>query len=155
MYCILSYAYETVLKLASEEYTVHPRLLLYYRRMLMNRQEVLTQLAKLCVLSLSFHQIGVLLPTFEDVKQFQSELVTKLDGVPDWVLNLHVKTIRHIETERGVSIRFLHNVHHARGQTFSAFYMSSRLTEEQKSQYVFTLLPAMVHTKPIITFDDT
>jgi len=120
----------------------------------MNRQEAITQLAELSVVAQSNQVIGVFLPSFEDVNQFYSELVTKLDEVPKWLLGLRVRNCRLIETNRGTRIRFLHSVRQGRGETFDMFYLSSKLTEKQKSQYVFDLLPAMVHSKPIITFED-
>ena len=117
----------------------------------MNRQEAVTQLAQLCVLTTD-KTIGVLLPSFADVKLFQKELVAKLDGVPDWLVKRPVQNYSIIKTDNGNQIRFLKSGHETRGMTFNAFYISSRLTEEQRSEYVFSYL-TMPH-QSIITFDD-
>lgn len=117
----------------------------------MNRQEAIIQLAQLCVLTTD-KTIGVLLPSFEDVKLFQRELVAKLDEVPKWLLKLTTRNVKHIETENGTTMWFLHSGRSSRGRTFNAFYISSRLTDEQKSEYVFSYL-TMPH-QTLITFED-
>lgn len=118
----------------------------------MNRQEAVTQIAQLCVLTTD-KTIGVILPSFEDVKLFKKELVAKLDEVPEWLMTCPVQNTRIIRTRDGTQIRFLTSGHETRGLTFNGFYISSRLTEEQKSEYVFSYL-AMPH-QTLITFDDT
>ena len=121
----------------------------------MNRSEVIIQIAQICALSHGNITIGVLLPTYEDVKMFKAELLLKLNEIPTWLCKpLITATNRLIETDNFTRVCFLHSVHHAKGQSFNSFYLSSRLTEKQKSQYIFDLLPAMVHAKPIITFED-
>ena len=117
----------------------------------MNRQEAITQIAQLCVLS-NEKTIGVILPSFEDVKLFQKELVAKLDEVPNWLLKRTVQNVKVIKTENGTLIRFLNSVRQSRGMTFDAFYISSRLTKEQRSEYVFSYL-TMPH-RTMITFED-
>lgn len=123
----------------------------------MNRQEAVTQIAQYCVLSLQQDTIGVLLPTMIDTKSFQAEVVDKLNEVPEWLeCGLTVCTMRHLQTKRGASIRFLHNVNHARGLNFDYFYVSSRLEGDQLTQYVFALMPILSSSgqNKIVTFDD-
>lgn len=122
----------------------------------MNREEAVIQLAQLSVVpALGDQTIGVLLPSFADVKKFRQELLAKLQEIPKWLsMPMVMNNTRYVEMENGFRIHFLHTVRSARGRTFNAFYISSRLTEKQKTQYVFDLLPAMVHSRPILTFDD-
>ena len=117
----------------------------------MNRQEAIIQLAQLCVLTTD-KTIGVLLPSVADVKLFQKELVTKLNGVPDWLVKRRVQNFTMITTETNNKIRFLKSGYETRGMAFNAFYISSRLTDEQKSEYVFSYL-TMPH-QTLITFED-
>lgn len=123
----------------------------------MTRTQLLERLAQVIVLvSNASHTTGIILPSYRDVKQFNFELCSMLHSVPRWLDLGQVtkKTIRQIDHGYYASIVFLNDISHARGRSFNTIYISDRCTEEQKSQFMFNIMPTMVHGK-VETFEDS
>lgn len=116
----------------------------------MTRTELLERLAQVIILVPNAAQTtGIILPSFKDVKQFNYDLCCLLHSVPKWLDLGQVsrKTIRQIDHGYYASIVFLNDVNHSRGRSFNAIYISDRCSDEQKSQFVFNLMPALTHGK--------
>lgn len=122
----------------------------------MIRQELLYKLAQLIYLVPNAQMtIGVILPSFAEVKRFHSDLNVLLDEMPGWVNPKAVvrNTKRVIEFGQTGSIVLLHSVHDGRGRSFNSMFLSSRLLEDQKTQFMFNIMPTMLHGT-IETFED-
>lgn len=121
----------------------------------MTREEAITNIAQLCVFTHVGTTVGILLPSYEDVRRFQAEVVAMLEPLPKWVFpGLHRKTIRQIETTAGTRISFMNNVHHTRGQSFTSLYVSTKIPEDEMTQYCFVVMPLMASGRRMIKFDD-
>ena len=122
----------------------------------MIRQELLHRLAQLIYLVPSAQMtIGVILPSFAEVKRFHSDLDGLLKEVPGWLNPEAVvrNTKRIIEFGQTGSIVLLHSVHDGRGRSFNSMFLSSRLSEDQKTQFMFNIMPTMTHGR-VETFED-
>lgn len=121
----------------------------------MNREDALIRIASLAVLLPSTHyQIGVLLPSYREVKRFNLELLEKFAEVPKWLIPKISRCTQHeIEFIYG-RITLLHDARACKGIKFNSLYVSSILNEKQKSEYLFTLIPMLSNGNSIITFDD-
>lgn len=123
----------------------------------MTRKELLTKLAQVIILSPTASEtVGIILPSFNEVKRFNYNLCCMLHTVPNWLDMGQVtkKTIRQIDHGYYGTIIFLNNIHHARGRSFNKMYISSNCTEDQKTQFMFSIMPTMVNGK-VETFEDT
>lgn len=120
----------------------------------MNRDDVIINIAQIGALSPYAMNIGVILPTAADCLLFRNQLVDKFSEVPGWLMSPPTVGARNmIKLQSDTCIWFMHNVHHTRGHTFNRVYVSSRVKDEQLSEFIFTLLPAMVNNTTI-TFED-
>lgn len=99
--------------------------------------------------------IGVVLPSFAEVKQFRWELADLVNEVPKWLTLKPVNrdTIRQIEFGSTGRIVLLHSVNDGRGRSFNTMFLSSKLTEDQKTQFMFNIMPTMAHGH-VETFED-
>ena len=124
---------------------------------MLTRIKLLEQLAQLIILVPNATQtIGIILPSFRDVKQFNYDLSCILHSVPNWLDTGQVtkKSIRQIEHGHYGTIVLLNDVNHARGRSFNKMYISSRCKEDQKTQFIFNILPTMLNGK-VETFSDS
>ena len=122
----------------------------------MTRTELIEKLAQVIVLVPNAAQTtGIILPTFKDVKQFNFELSSLLHSVPRWldIGQVTKKSIRQIDHGQYASIVLLSDINHARGRSFNTIYISDKCTDEQKSQFMFNLMPTMAHGH-VETFKD-
>ncbi len=99
--------------------------------------------------------VGIILPSYREVKQFNYDLSCLLHSVPNWLDLGQVtkKTIRQIDHGYYGTIILLNDVNHARGRSFNTMYISDRCTEEEKTQFMFSIMPTMVNGK-VETFED-
>jgi hypothetical protein len=123
---------------------------------MLTRIKLLEQLAQLIILvPNASHTIGIILPSFSEVKRFNYDLSCLIHSVPNWLDTGQItkKSIRQIEHGQYGTIIFLNDVNHARGRSFKKMYISSNCTEDQKTQFMFSILPTMVNGK-VETFSD-
>lgn len=75
--------------------------------------------------------------------------------LPSW-LDPKVRTIttREIEYDFGKFV-FMYGPNCGRGRSFDSIYMSSRLSDKDKDQHCFAILPMLSSGKTFITFDDS
>jgi hypothetical protein len=97
---------------------------------------------------------GIILPTYSDAKIFSREISAMLAELPSW-LDPKVRTITTREIEYGFGkFVFMYSSNCGRGRSFDNIYMSSRLSEKDKEQHCFVILPILSSGKTFITFDD-
>lgn len=123
----------------------------------MNRQQLLENLAQVIVLVPNASQtVGIILPSYAEVKRFNYDLCCLLHIVPKWLDlgQVSKKTIRQIDHGYYGSIIFLNDVNHARGRSFNSMWISSNCTEEQQTKFMFNILPTLTNGK-VATFEDT
>ena len=101
-----------------------------------------------------FTVTGIILPTYSDAKIFSREISSMIDSLPNWIVtDLRTVTTREIEYACG-KIVFMYGPNCGRGRSFDNIYISSRLSEKDKEQHCFTILPMLSSGKTFITFDD-
>ena len=102
--------------------------------------------------------VGIIMPTFEDVKRIRKEFGMLVDTIPDFLMpEVRYSTIRDFEFGDN-RYWWMHGRNASKGRTLSQLYLSSRLTEEDLKDHLFSLIPAMSFTaggvNNIHTFDD-
>lgn len=125
----------------------------------MTRQELVTRLAQLVVHGSHFNKtVGIIMPTFEDVKRIKKEFDVLVNTIPDFLMpEVRYDTIRNYKFGNGEYI-WMHGRNAGKGRTLNQLYLSSRLTEEDLKDHLFSLIPVMSVTaggvNNIHTFDD-
>lgn len=121
------------------------------------RDEVLGTLAQSVVYlqgQVAFN-VAVILPNFNEVKKFSSDLYAKLDELPDWLdVQVHTRTIR--KCDFGMSrIIFTHNPSHLKGYSLDCLYRSKQaITQSGNRDLEYFNFLAAITRKDVIDFDD-
>lgn len=125
----------------------------------MTRDQLVTRLAQMVVHGSHLNNtVGIIMPTFEDVKRIRREFEVLVNTIPDFLMpEVRYSTIRDFEFGNNRYI-WMHGRNAGKGRTLSQLYLSSRLTEEDLKDHLFSLIPAMSFTaggvNNIHTFDD-
>lgn len=125
----------------------------------MTRQDLTMMLAQMVVHGPHLSRaIGIIMPTFEDVKRVRREFDVLVNTIPEFLMpEVRHNTIRNYKFGDSEYI-WMHGRNAGKGRTLSVLYLSSRLTEEDLKDHLFSLIPAMSFTaggvQNIHTFDD-
>jgi hypothetical protein len=126
----------------------------------MTRQDLVIFLAQMVVHGSHLNTtVGIILPTFEDVKRVRKEFGMLVNTIPNFLMpEVRYNTIRNYKFGDSEYI-WMHGRNAGKGRTLSQLYLSSRLTEKDLKYHLFSLIPAMSVTASgvnnIHTFIDT
>lgn len=125
--------------------------------MLMNNESfdkliVMRQLAWDCIV---YHDknVGVVLPNFNSVKKFKSELAAVLGEIPHWLLQVKVCNMRSIITANNVKIMFFNDIHSMRGISLDVVFVAHDLPVSSRDEFATSMIPTLVD-KNIMVFQN-
>ena len=125
----------------------------------MTRQDLVIFLAQMVVHGPHLSRaIGIIMPTFEDVKRVRREFDVLVNTIPEFLMpEVRYNTIRNYKFGDSEYI-WMYGRNAGKGRTIGQLYLSSRLTNEDLKYHLFSLIPAMSFTpggvQNIHTFKD-
>ena len=127
--------------------------------LIMTRSELVLTLAQLVVHG-SYRpglSIGIIMPTFEDIKPIRREFDALVSTIPDFLMpEVRYNTIRNYKFGNSEYI-WMHGQNAGKGRTLSKLYLSSRLTDKDLKNHLFSIIPTMATSggvNNIHTFED-
>ena len=116
------------------------------------KRSVLEHLAAFATIGSSInYNIGVVVKSYTEAKQFMHEFNEVLGELPSWISpSLRRRTTREFEFDNGFRIIMLYTECGSKGRSINELIASSRMTHEELAPHCFTVLTVGSYT----IFDD-